>query len=88
MSFIVKWGRERLHFPLPPPTTPLGVIRKDLENYTHLTPGTYKLIHAGAVMKDDNVPSTWHLRFTPHTLILDRSTTIRYQKRIYHRNTG
>ncbi|KIM72086.1 hypothetical protein PILCRDRAFT_82179 [Piloderma croceum F 1598] len=56
MSFVVKWGRDRLHFPLPPPDTKLAVIRRSLAEYTHLPELSFKLIHAGAVMKDDNAP--------------------------------
>ncbi|KIK95118.1 hypothetical protein PAXRUDRAFT_827341 [Paxillus rubicundulus Ve08.2h10] len=52
----VKWGRDVLHFPVPPPNTPLGKLRADLAEYTHLPPTSFKLIHAGAVMKDDSAP--------------------------------
>jgi len=56
MTFLVKWGRERLHLPLPSPETKLGTIRRSLAEYTHLPEHSFKLIHAGAVMKDDNAP--------------------------------
>ncbi|CCM00055.1 uncharacterized protein FIBRA_02082 [Fibroporia radiculosa] len=56
MSYVVKWGRERLHFTLPPPDTKLAAIRHQLAEYTQLPPQSFKLIHAGAVMKDDNAP--------------------------------
>ncbi|KAF8838803.1 hypothetical protein BDN67DRAFT_970937 [Paxillus ammoniavirescens] len=52
----VKWGRDVLHFPIPSPNTPLGKLRADLAEYTHLPPTSFKLIHAGAVMKDDSAP--------------------------------
>ncbi|KAF9222727.1 hypothetical protein BS17DRAFT_179145 [Gyrodon lividus] len=52
----VKWGRDILHFPTPPPNTPLGKLRADLAEYTHLPPTSFKLVHAGAVMKDDSAP--------------------------------
>ncbi|KAJ2976374.1 hypothetical protein NUW54_g11576 [Trametes sanguinea] len=58
MSIVVKWGRERLHFPLPPPGATLGQLRHEIAEYTHLPEHSFKLIHAGAVMKDDNAPST------------------------------
>ncbi|KAG2096954.1 hypothetical protein BD769DRAFT_1369242 [Suillus cothurnatus] len=54
----VKWDRETLHFPVPPPETKLGKLRADLAEYTHLPLGSFKLIHAGAVMKDDSAPLT------------------------------
>ncbi|RPD78198.1 hypothetical protein L226DRAFT_285558 [Lentinus tigrinus ALCF2SS1-7] len=56
MSIVVKWGRERLHFPVPPPDTRLGQLRHDIAEYTQLPAQSFKLIHAGAVMKDDNAP--------------------------------
>ncbi|KAH9941004.1 hypothetical protein B0H21DRAFT_697248 [Amylocystis lapponica] len=56
MSYVVKWGRERLHFSLPPPDTKLSAIRAELAAYTQLPPQSFKLIYAGAVMKDDNAP--------------------------------
>ncbi|KAH7911974.1 hypothetical protein BJ138DRAFT_849271 [Hygrophoropsis aurantiaca] len=63
MLIRVKWGRETLYFPLPPPETKLGKLRHDLAEYTHLPPQSFKLVHAGAVMKDDNAPlSAYHIR--------------------------
>ncbi|KAI0093169.1 hypothetical protein BDY19DRAFT_922461 [Irpex rosettiformis] len=56
MNYVVKWGKERLTFPLPPPDTKLGTIRQVLADYTQLPPHSFKLVHAGAVMKDDNAP--------------------------------
>ncbi|KAI0073373.1 hypothetical protein K474DRAFT_1700380 [Panus rudis PR-1116 ss-1] len=56
MSYVVKWGRERLTFPLPSPDTKLAFIRKQIADYTQLPPNSFKLVHAGAVMKDDNAP--------------------------------
>ncbi|CDO68988.1 hypothetical protein BN946_scf184762.g4 [Trametes cinnabarina] len=56
MSIVVKWGRERLQFPLPPPDATLGQLRHEIAEYTHLPEKSFKLIHAGAVMKDDNAP--------------------------------
>ncbi|TBU29505.1 hypothetical protein BD311DRAFT_756272 [Dichomitus squalens] len=56
MSLVVKWGRERLHFSVPPPNTKLGDFRREIADYTQLPSGSFKLIHAGAVMKDDSAP--------------------------------
>jgi len=56
MSYTVKWGREKLQFPLPPPETKLAVIRKQIADHIHLPDSSFKLIHAGAVMKDDSAP--------------------------------
>jgi hypothetical protein len=56
MSINVKWGRERLQIPLPPPDTKLSVFRQSLSEHTRLPPNAFKLIYAGAVMKDDNAP--------------------------------
>ncbi|KAF9233027.1 hypothetical protein BU15DRAFT_54408 [Melanogaster broomeanus] len=72
----VKWGRDVLHFPIPPPNTPLGKLRADLAEYTHLPPTSFKLVHAGAVMKDDSAPlSAYKIREnTTIALIGGRST--------------
>lgn len=51
---------HRLQFPLPPPETKLAVIRKQIADHIHLPDSSFKLIHAGAVMKDDGAPSLWH----------------------------
>jgi hypothetical protein len=51
-----------LHLPLPPPDTKLGAIRRSLAEYTHLPEHSFKLIHAGSVMKDDNAPSVFFLK--------------------------
>ncbi|KAH0827419.1 hypothetical protein J3R83DRAFT_4078 [Lanmaoa asiatica] len=52
----VKWGRDVLHFPIPPLNTPLGKLRADLAAYTHLPAGSFKLVYKGAVMKEDTAP--------------------------------
>ncbi|KAI0829719.1 hypothetical protein BC628DRAFT_1358350 [Trametes gibbosa] len=56
MSINVKWGRERLRFSLPPPSSKLGQLRHEIAEYTQLPERSFKLVHAGAVMKDDNAP--------------------------------
>ncbi|KIP01287.1 hypothetical protein PHLGIDRAFT_123483 [Phlebiopsis gigantea 11061_1 CR5-6] len=56
MSYVAKWGRERLTFPLPPSNAQLSEIRKQIADYTQMPPSSFKLVHAGAVMKDDNAP--------------------------------
>ncbi|KAL1695469.1 hypothetical protein GGG16DRAFT_109136 [Schizophyllum commune] len=59
----VKWGREKLSFQLPDPSTRLGDIRQSIAEYTHLPPNAFKLVHSGVVMKDDNAPiSAYHLK--------------------------
>lgn len=54
----IKWGRDVLHIPIPPPDTPLGRLRADLAEYTHLPVGSFKLVYKGAVMKEDAAPRT------------------------------
>jgi len=56
MHIRVKWGHDTLHVPLPSQDTPLRQLRNDLAEYTHLPPDSFKLVHAGAVMKDDSAP--------------------------------
>ena len=45
-----------LQIPLLPPDTKLSVLRQTLAEHTRLPPNAFKLIYAGAVMKDDNAP--------------------------------
>ena len=44
---------------MPPPETKLGKLRADLAEYTHLPLSSIKLIHTGAIMKDDQAPRTY-----------------------------
>ncbi|CAK5265781.1 unnamed protein product [Mycena citricolor] len=53
----VKWNSERITFELPPPNTPLGVVRDAIAEYTHLPRNGFKLIHKGAILRDDNASS-------------------------------
>ncbi|KAI9456535.1 hypothetical protein BJY52DRAFT_1224209 [Lactarius psammicola] len=72
MSINVKWGRERLQIPLPSPDTKLSVLRQTLSEHTRLPPHGFKLIYAGAVMKDDNAPlSAYNMRSGGTLLLLD-----------------
>ena len=45
-----------LQIPLPPLDTKLAAFRQTLSEHTHLAPDAFKLIYAGAVMKDDDAP--------------------------------
>ncbi|KAF9469951.1 hypothetical protein BDZ94DRAFT_1279065 [Collybia nuda] len=68
MPVTVKWARERISFELPSPDTPLSAIRASLADYTHIPQHAFKLVHAGAVMKDDAAPiSAYHLH--PNSVI-------------------
>ncbi|KAI0318328.1 hypothetical protein OF83DRAFT_1057040 [Amylostereum chailletii] len=75
MSVVnVKWGRERLVVPLPPSDAKLSSFRETLAERTHLPPNGFKLLHAGAVMKDDNVPiSSYNIRPGATIVLLDSS---------------
>ena len=66
----------RLTFSLPSPETKLAQLRQILADYTHLPPQSFKLIHAGAVMKDDNAPSESYF-IIPYVLLgsIDRIHT-------------
>jgi hypothetical protein len=50
-----------LQIPLPPLDTKLAALRQTLSEHTHLAPNAFKLIYAGAVMKDDDVPREFPL---------------------------
>ncbi|EAU91021.1 hypothetical protein CC1G_03189 [Coprinopsis cinerea okayama7 len=54
MSVTVKFGRDRISLALPSPDTTLHAIKQSLADYTGLN--AFKLIHKGAVMRDDNAP--------------------------------
>ncbi|KAF8482655.1 hypothetical protein DFH94DRAFT_626919 [Russula ochroleuca] len=72
MSLTVKWGRERLQIPLPPLDTKLSALRQTLSEHTHLAPDAFKLIYAGAIMKDDDAPlSAYKIRPGGTLLLLD-----------------
>lgn len=58
MSFTVKWGREKVQVMVPPDHYPLSSLRETLSQHTGLPPYSFKLVHSGAVMKDDNAPIT------------------------------
>ncbi|CAE6434376.1 unnamed protein product [Rhizoctonia solani] len=58
MSFTVKWGREKIQVVVPPDHYPLSSLRETLSQHTGLPPHSFKLVHSGAVMKDDNAPIT------------------------------
>jgi hypothetical protein len=63
MAITVKWGRERFVIVLPPPDTKLGALRRTLAEHTHLPGQSFKLVHSGAVMKDDNASiSAYNIR--------------------------
>ncbi|KAJ7783340.1 hypothetical protein B0H16DRAFT_1447443 [Mycena metata] len=68
----LKWGADRFTFELPPPTTPLSAIRSSVADYTHLPPDAFKLIHKGAIMKDDNAPiSAYNIRQTSTIAVVE-----------------
>ncbi|KAI0305462.1 hypothetical protein B0F90DRAFT_1808719 [Multifurca ochricompacta] len=72
IMITVKWGRERLQIPLPPLDAKLSVLRQILSDHTHLPPDAFKLIYAGAIMKDDNAPlSAYKIRPGGTLLLLD-----------------
>lgn len=58
MSFTVKWGREKVQVMVPPDHYPLSSLRETLSQHTGLPPNAFKLVHSGAVMKDENAPIT------------------------------
>lgn len=55
-----------LQIPLPPPDTKLSALRQTLSDHTHLPPNAFKLIYAGAIMKDDDAPRESFLPLIRH----------------------
>ena len=75
----------RLHFSLPPPNAKLGELRHEIAEYTQLPGQSFKLIHAGAVMKDDNAPSTYpSARMDKASFCLLHCTRRRWHRRSIH----
>ncbi|KAH6914351.1 hypothetical protein BKA70DRAFT_1261142 [Coprinopsis sp. MPI-PUGE-AT-0042] len=56
MSVSVKYGRDKLSFAIPDQNTPFSAIRQALADHTGLPYDGFKLIHKGAVIKDNNAP--------------------------------
>jgi hypothetical protein len=50
--------RPRFPVPFPGPAAPLAALRQRAAALSHLPPAAFKLVHAGAVMKDDAAPRT------------------------------
>jgi hypothetical protein len=63
----------RYHINLPAPTTKLAEFRRSLAEFTQLPEHSFKLIHAGATMKDDNAPCKPSINSSIHVLELIRS---------------
>ncbi|KAF7782290.1 hypothetical protein Agabi119p4_1666 [Agaricus bisporus var. burnettii] len=53
---LLKWQKQRFTVPFPGPAAPLAALRHHAAELSHLPPAAFKLIHAGAVMKDDAAP--------------------------------
>ncbi|PVG00412.1 hypothetical protein CPB86DRAFT_773843 [Serendipita vermifera] len=53
MDLLVKWGRERISLNFPDPNTTLGKLKEELSEKTGLEVNQFKLVHAGAVLKNN-----------------------------------
>ncbi|KAJ3724675.1 hypothetical protein C8R42DRAFT_719331 [Lentinula raphanica] len=63
MHLNIKWGTERVAFEVQDPSIPLRVLKEYVSEWSHLSLDSIKLIHSGAVLKDDNAPlSSYRLR--------------------------
>ncbi|KIK67233.1 hypothetical protein GYMLUDRAFT_135904, partial [Collybiopsis luxurians FD-317 M1] len=68
MHLNIKWGKERTSYQVQDPSIPLSDLKIFVAEWTHLPLDSLKLIHSGAIMKDDNAPlSSYRLR--PNTTI-------------------
>ncbi|KAJ3883631.1 hypothetical protein F5051DRAFT_391233, partial [Lentinula edodes] len=56
MHLNIKWGKERTSFTLEDPSLPISVLKNHISQWSHLPPESIKLIHSGAVLKNDNAP--------------------------------
>ncbi|KDQ27689.1 hypothetical protein PLEOSDRAFT_1071242 [Pleurotus ostreatus PC15] len=68
----VYWegGREKLAVELSTATQSLADLRKAIAEKTHLPPNSFKLIHAGAVMKDDGASLSTYKLHDKSTIVL------------------
>ncbi|KAF9452721.1 hypothetical protein P691DRAFT_162226 [Macrolepiota fuliginosa MF-IS2] len=67
---LVKWQRERFSVDFPGPAASLRSIRDRLADLTHLPQNAFKLIHKGAVMKDDSAPLSAYSLQPNSTIVL------------------
>ncbi|PPQ98792.1 hypothetical protein CVT24_003349 [Panaeolus cyanescens] len=58
MPVRVNWGTQNEHFlfDLPDPSTPLGTIREIIAAHIDVAPDTFKIVHDGALILDNNAP--------------------------------
>jgi len=52
---------SRIEVPFPSSDTTLGQLRQQLSEYTTVPVDQFKLVHGGAVMKDNNAPRSFNL---------------------------
>lgn len=70
MTLTIKFGREKLAVELSTATQSLADLRKAIAEKTHLPPNSFKLIHAGAVMKDDGASLSTYKLHDKSTIVL------------------
>ncbi|KAJ8696305.1 hypothetical protein PTI98_006184 [Pleurotus ostreatus] len=70
MTLTIKFGREKLAVELSTATQSLADLRKAIAEKTHLPPNSFKLIHAGAVMKDDAATLSTYKLHDKSTIVL------------------
>ncbi|KAJ4001560.1 hypothetical protein F5050DRAFT_1803089 [Lentinula boryana] len=68
MHLNIKWGKERVSFEIEDPLIPLRVLKNFISEWSHLPLESIKLIHSGAVLKDENAPLS-SFRFRPNATI-------------------
>ncbi|KIM29688.1 hypothetical protein M408DRAFT_328554 [Serendipita vermifera MAFF 305830] len=75
MDITVKWGSERFTIPFPDASTPLGTLKATLEERTSIPQTQFKLVHGGAILKDNNAPLSAYKIKPGSTLTLIGSTS-------------
>ncbi|KAF8348295.1 hypothetical protein F5887DRAFT_1071924 [Amanita rubescens] len=71
MPLLLKLARERFSIDSPPPSATLRQLRTQIADTVHLPPDSFKLIHAGALLKDDDAPiSAYSIRSNSSITIL------------------
>ncbi|KAJ4477021.1 BAG domain-containing protein [Lentinula edodes] len=68
MHLNIKWGKERTSFTIEDPSLPISVLKNYVSQWSHLPLESIKLIHSGAVLRNDNAPLASY-RFRPNATI-------------------
>ncbi|KAJ4483257.1 hypothetical protein J3R30DRAFT_1753110 [Lentinula aciculospora] len=79
MHLNIKWGKERATFQIEDPSIPLSVLKNYVSEWSHLPLESIKLIHSGAILKDDHAAlSSYRLRPNATIQVVGSTETISF----------